>query len=51
MKQRHGPLFDLVFVLLFVLLAFGRTHAQAPAAAFTLYLSLAMTPAPSTVDA
>lgn len=40
MSLRRLPLFDIAFVLVLVLLAFGRAHAQTPAATYTAYLPL-----------
>lgn len=44
------PLFDIALVLLLVLLAFGRAYAQAPAAAYTVYLPLVRTSGLSTTE-
>jgi uncharacterized protein YkwD len=50
MKLRRLPLFDIMFVLLLMLLAFSRAQAQAPAATYTAYLPLVVSSPSSIAD-
>lgn len=50
MKLRRIPLFDTAFVLLLILLAFSRAHAQAPAAAHSAYLPLVVASPPTIAE-